>query len=177
MTEETKKVTETTETDDTAASVEKENNQQEEKTFTEAEVNKIVKERLARERKNLLEKKSEGNKKSDNPPDEGAENLKKAELKAKNAEQRAATAEVKAGLLANGFDSAKINRAIKLVDVESVMVDGEVDEDLLSAELDELAKDFPELKKATETQTVGKIGAEKNVAATVGGRKTGKRIF
>ena len=75
--------------------------------------------------------------------------------------QRAASAEVRAAMAVSGIKPERIERACRLIDIDSVLTNGEVDKDLLDGELEALLKDFPELKQTVTEPAAGfKIGAE-----------------
>ena len=65
-------------------------------------------------------------------------------------------------LLRKKVDDAKVARAKRLVDKESIInEDGEIDENKLNSEIEAVIKEFPELIPSTEEQNVGfKIGGD-----------------
>lgn len=60
-------------------------------------------------------------------------------------------------LMKQGVDSGKIARAIKMIDAASVLnEDGEVDNDLMTTEIEKLLKEFPEFKNKSEDENKSK---------------------
>ena len=147
--------------------------EKQEKTFTQAEVDKIVKDRLKREKAKeqtaAPEKETATKVKVE---DGGSEKLQQALMKAANAE-------VKAKMAVSGIKPEKIERAARLVDLSVVMEDGEVDDDKLTTEINALLKEFPELKVAA-SDDVGKgfkVGADIKNAEKQSAQTEISRIF
>lgn len=65
-------------------------------------------------------------------------------------------------LLRKHVDDSKVNRAARLVNKEAILNEnGEIDENKLSEEIEEVIKEFPELIPTAENQTTGfKIGGD-----------------
>lgn len=113
-----------------------------ERTFTQADLDRIVAERLSRERKNQQE---EAKKQADRAKLETEERLKvereEAEAKAAAAETRARLASYRADLKGEVVD---VDAALKLIDDEAHVKDGAVD-------VKALLKSFPFLAKPGPT--------------------------
>lgn len=113
-----------------------------EKTFTQADMDRVVAERLARERKTQAE---ESKKQTDRAKLETEERLKvereEADAKAADAEARARTAGYRADLKGEVVD---VNAALRLVDDDKHVKDGAVD-------VKALLKDYPFLQKSGPT--------------------------
>jgi len=129
-------------------------NTQEQKTFTQEEVDAIIKKRIAKLEKQMLKQGAE-------PQTENQETANIVE-----AVKRAVTAEIKAELLIGGFDPAKVGRALRLVDIDGVTdKSGQIDVELLQSELTALKKEFPELlaiktEKPAKIEQIGKTEDE-----------------
>lgn len=127
-------------------------NQNNDKTFTQAELDEIIKKRLAREKKSWEQQLEEEKKKAAMTE---AERLKaekeEAERKAKEAQQaanqRLITAEAKVQAAALGVKPEKLSYVLKLADLSDVEVDenGSVDEKAVKAAVEKVLKDLPEL--------------------------------
>ena len=93
--------------------------------------------------------------------DEGAKKMDDDSTKLNNAIREAAEARVQAAMAIKGIKPEKVERAARLINLDDVMVDGKVDKELLDSELDDLLKDFPELKQTADGEQKGfKVGTE-----------------
>lgn len=145
--------TQTAKVDDSSAQTKKEDTK--EKTFTQTEVDNIVKQRLARESKK---------------EDTGI----KAEMIQGNVQEtlsdivfnKYVNAEIKSALAICGVNPSKVSRACRLVDTDKVLVNNNLDEAKLKEEIDSVLAEFPELKITKEReseQSKGfKFGSEGN---------------
>lgn len=123
------------------------------KTYTQDEVDRIIKNRLAREKKKVEKvkakettSKKETKEKDDDKTNESNEKLLKQMEK---MQQKMVQSEVKSALVTAGIDPAKVGKAMKLIDLDMVLdEDDEIDEKLLKREIKDLVKEFPNLKKA-----------------------------
>jgi hypothetical protein len=74
--------------------------------------------------------------------------------------QAAAKAEIKAALAMAGVSAEKIPYAVRLIDTAEVLVEGAVSDDKTKKAVEDMLKNFPELKKATGDGTPSfKVGA------------------
>lgn len=122
------------------------------RTFTQAELDKIIGDRLKRERKDWETKLEDEKKKAamteaDKLKAEREEADKHAAAKTEAANKRIITAEAKLALQAAGIKPERIPAALKLADLSSVIVgdDGEPDAGAIKAAVARVSKDFPEI--------------------------------
>lgn len=122
-----------------------------EKTFTQAEVEKLIQERIART------KAPESTTQEVSKPQDTALQQQLAAM-----QQTLVQTEVKAQLAINGIQPEKVERAVRLVDhAKCTGENGSPDVTKITAEIEALVKDFPELKAATAEGSAGfKIGAD-----------------
>lgn len=74
--------------------------------------------------------------------------------------QAAAKAEIKAALAMAGVSAEKIPYAVRLIDTAEVLVEGAVSDDKTKKAVDDMLKNFPELKRASGDGTpTFKVGA------------------
>ncbi|NOW84285.1 vancomycin resistance protein YoaR [Clostridium beijerinckii] len=133
----------------------------EEKTFTQEEVNKLLKDRIAREKKGQLSKEElkayQEWKDSQKTEDEKKnEKLTQAEIKAKEAEERALLAETKVTCLSKGVNATSVDDVVVLA---KAMVSDDV---TIDQAIDKVLEKYPHFKgeAATEEQKgFKKIGA------------------
>lgn len=127
-----------------------------EKTFTQAEVDRIVQERLARVK--VTPQNTQVDKLVQQPQvvDTSAFDAQIAEVRT-----QLVSAKVESVMATSGIKPEKIERAARLVDMSKcVNKDGNPDTEKIKKEIDELLKDFPELKATTEEGNAGfKFGA------------------
>lgn len=132
------------------------------KTFTQEDVDRIITERLKRERKSWEQKAADDKRKAEMSE---ADKLKaaadEAEQKSKAAEERAnatvVKAEAKVALLAAGVKSERMGYALKLIDLSGITVtDGEPDAAAITKQVDALLKDFPEIAGESKENAGGK---------------------
>jgi len=130
-----------------------------EKYFTQAELDKIISDRLARAKATWdkeAEQKAAKEKEELEKANKTAEELTKQNIEELNKQlnslkEIARINEVKAKMAQSGIQPEKLDRAIRLVDVSKCVGDtGLIQEDLLKTELDSLIKDFPELKVSSK---------------------------
>ncbi|MCE5322135.1 DUF4355 domain-containing protein [bacterium] len=123
------------------------------KTFTQTEVDDIVKKRLGRERKSWESAQEEERNKAQMTEAEKAKAEKEAaEKKAKDtstaANTRVIRAEAKVQALAAGIKADRLNYALRMLDLSDIDVDdnGEPDTGAIKTAVEALLKDVPELK-------------------------------
>lgn len=136
----------------------------EEKTFSQADVDRLISERIKRERRNYAQELENEKKKA--AMDE-SERLKlekeQAETRAieatTKANQRIINAEAKAIAASAGVKADKLPYLNKLVDLSNVEIDenGNPDTSTIKAAIDGVLKDFPEL---VGTQGTSRAGAD-----------------
>lgn len=127
-----------------------------EKTFTQADIDRIVADRLSRERKQAEEKaKAEAEKAKLDAEQRAKVEKAEAEQKAAEAEQKATMASYRADLKGEVVD---VSAALKLVDTEKHVKDGTVD-------IKAFLKDFPFLAKAKATAPSGGGGTQDTPSA------------
>lgn len=126
----------------------------EEKTFTQAEVEALIQERLARVKAPAQQAKAA------EAPAPAQDSAMQAQLAA--LQQVVVQTEVKAQMALSGVQPEKVERACRLADMQKcVNADGEPDVEKIKAEIEALVKDFPELKATTAEGSAGfKIGAD-----------------
>jgi hypothetical protein len=135
------------------------------KTYTQAELDKIVQERLARA-------KVAGAQAPATTPEQTATNpaaaVDNSALEAQIAVMQAAmlTSEVKAAMAINGIQPEKVERGVRLIDTTKCVDDkGMPDQAKIKAEIDAMVKDFPEMKASSGDSASGfRIGADGNTA-------------
>lgn len=127
-----------------------------EKTYTQAEVEALIQERLARVKAPATAAKPAEPVVAPAPQD----NAVQEQLAA--MQQVLIQAEVKAQMAMNGVQPEKVERACRLVDTKKcVGKEGQPDAEKIKAEIEALVKDFPELKATTAEGSAGfKIGAD-----------------
>lgn len=133
----------------------------EEKTFTQAEVDKMIKERLAREKKNQLPKEEleaykawkESQKTEEEKKNEALENAEKARIA---AEEKAAALEAKVTALSKGVKSDSVDDVVILA---KALVTDEV---TIEQAIDKVLEKYPSFKgeQKQEENKGFKIGAE-----------------
>lgn len=130
-----------------------------EKTFTQAEVDRIVQERLARVK--VTPQNTQVDKLVQQPQtvDTSAFDAQLAEVR-----NQLVSAKVESVMAASGIKPERIERAARLVDMSKcVNKDGAPDTEKIKKEIEELVKDFPELKSAADEGNPGfKFGANSN---------------
>lgn len=141
--------TSTTETDTTVNDSEAE--QKEEKTYTQDDVNKMIKDRLARERKSQPSKEdleAFNNWKESQKTDEEkrSEALKNAETKVKEAEGRALLAETKVTCLSKGVNPKAIDDVVILA---KSMVSDDV---TIEQAIDKVIEKYPSFKEGQQQE-------------------------
>jgi len=128
------------------------------KTYTQNEVDRIIKNRLARELKKQAKAKDKDTKttkvakdtKVETKGDDGATN-KLLEQMAK-IQEKLVQSEIKSALVTSGIDPDKVGKAMKLIDMDNILDENdEPDMKLLRREVKEIIKEFPNLKKATSS--------------------------
>ena len=129
---------------------------QAEKTFTQADVDRIVQERLARVKVTPQETQIEKLSQQPQTVDTSAFDAQIASVR-----QQLVSAKVESVMATSGVKPEKIERAARLVDMSKcVNNDGNPDPEKIKKEIEELLKDFPELKTAAEEGSAGfKFGA------------------
>ena len=146
-----------------------------EKKYTDDDVNNISKKNVDKATKKLMKDlgiedveeaktilanaraEKEKNKTAEDKANDLTKNLseKDKELDKKNRELVGALLENR--LMRQGVDSTKIERAVKMIPVQDVLnEDGEVDNDLMTSEIEKLLKDFPEFKTKTDDENKSK---------------------
>lgn len=132
----------------------------EEKTFTQAEVDKMIKDRLAREKKNQLPKEEleaykawkESQKTEEEKKNEALSNAEKARIA---AEEKAAALEAKVTALSKGVKSDSVDDVVILA---KALVTDEV---TIEQAIDEVLEKYPSFKGEQQEGNKGfKIGAE-----------------
>lgn len=147
-----------TQTETQAGTENTENTQQEtpEKMFTQAEVDNIVKERLARVK--VTPQNTQVDKLAQQPQ---AVDTSAFDAQIASVRSQLVGAKIESVMAMSGIKSEKIERAARLVDASKcVNKDGAPDTEKIRKEIDELLKDFPELKTTAEEGNAGfKFGA------------------
>lgn len=132
----------------------KKSSKKSQKMYSQKEVDRMMAKRLARQSRQMEKSKNSSTKLDKNKPndkeDERAKKEKDFEEKLSNLTIKIARTEIKSTMLDMGIDTAKIAKAMKLVDIEDVLDDGEVDTKALKREVKALIKDFPDLVKKAE---------------------------
>lgn len=132
----------------------------EEKTFTQAEVDKMIKERLAREKKNQLPKEEleaykawkESQKTEEEKKNEALSNAEKARIA---AEEKAAALEAKVTALSKGVKSDSVDDVVILA---KALVTDEV---TIEQAIDKVLEKYPSFKGEQQESNKGfKIGAD-----------------
>lgn len=129
---------------------------QAEKTFTQADVDRIVQERLARVKVTPQETQVDKIVQQPQTVDTSAFDAQIASVR-----QQLVSAKVESVMATSGIKPEKIERAARLVDSKKcVDKDGNPDAEKIKKEIDDLIKDFPELKTTVEEGAAGfKFGA------------------
>jgi len=122
------------------------------KTFTQAELDKIIGERLKRERKDWETKVEEEKRKAvmteaERLKAERDEADKRASTATEAANRRIVRAEAKAQAAAAGIKADRLDYALRLADLSSIAIgeDGQPDGVALKVAIAQVAKDFPEI--------------------------------
>lgn len=93
--------------------------------------------------------------------DEDQGEIVEEEQSVKTFDSRYAKSEMKAFMaIAGGIVPNKVPRAVNLITLENVMENGEFSEEKAQAELEELLKDWPELKQVETEKNVFHFGAK-----------------
>lgn len=136
----------------------KDNEDTEEKTFTQADVDKLIKERLAREKKGQPSKEDlkafkewQDNQKTNEQ--KNAEKITAAETKVKEAEERANTLEAKVSALSKGVKADSVDDVITLA---KAMVD---DDTPIDKAIDKVLKKYPSFKGEQQSNKGFKVGS------------------
>ena len=111
-----------------------------EKKFTQADVDRIVNKKYAQWARQQDKSK---------PPDEGAgDTAPPPEYAAKLAalQSKLAQEQIKSSLATAGVRPERIDRAARMIDAAALLDDGELDSDGMAAEITKLLKEIPELK-------------------------------
>lgn len=132
---------------------ETENQNSGKKMFTQDEVDNIVRERLSR-----VKSTPQTNQQPQQTP---AVDTSAFDAQLANVRSQLVGAKIESLMAMSGIKSEKIERAARLVDASKcVNKDGAPDSEKIRKEIDELLKDFPELKATTEEGSTGfKFGA------------------
>lgn len=127
-----------------------------EKTFTQAEVDRIVQERLARVKVTPQNTQIDKLAQQSQTVDTSAFDAQLADMR-----NQLVASKVESVMATSGIKSEKIERAARLVDLSKcVNKEGNPDTEKIKKEIDELLKDFPELKANVEEGSAGfKFGA------------------
>ena len=127
-----------------------------EKVFTQADVDRIVQERLARVKVTPQETSVDKLAQQPQTVDTSAFDAQIASVR-----QQLVSAKVESLLATSGVKAEKIERAARLVDTSKcVNKDGNPDPEKIKKEIESLLKDFPELKNTAEEGAAGfKFGA------------------
>ena len=128
------------------------------KTFTQEEVDKIVAERVAREKK-------QGTPATvTNPPASVNPEVTTPELPVVDdvLVKKYVHAELKSAMMLEGIDPTKVARAVRLLDADSVLNEaGDVDSEKVATQIADLLKEWPELKAQGAQEKLGfKIGSD-----------------
>ena len=118
------------------------------KTFNQAEVDRIVKERLDRDRKTREEEaRKAAMTEAEKLKAEKDEADKRSQATTDAANLRAVKADAKIALRDKGVTAEKVDRALRMLDLDGIKVgdDGEPDAKAITAAVDALLKDIPEL--------------------------------
>ncbi len=121
-----------------------------EKTFTQKEVDAIVKERLARTKTKTTEETK-------------TDEVKEETVATVNPYiEKYAQAEIKVAMTQQGIDASKVNRAVRLIDHNTVLAeDGSIDTEKLNTSITELLEEWPELGPAQQDEKKGfKFGSD-----------------
>lgn len=144
----------TTETETTDEG--KEEEKEPEKSFTQAELDNVVKERIAREKKNLPSKEElkaykewQDSKKTDE--EKTNEKITKAEKAVLDAEQRATALEAKVSCLSKGVNADSTDDVVALA---QRLVSDDVD---INKAIDTVLKKYPSFKTTPTTETKPKV--------------------
>ena len=159
MGENTANATNQTETQNQTENTQENQQEQVEKTFTQADVDRIVQERLARVKVTPQETQVDKIVNQPQTVDTSAFDAQMASVR-----QQLVNAKVESVMATSGIKPEKIERAARLVDASKcVNKDGNPDSEKIKKEIEDLLKDFPELKSSTEEGNAGfKFGADSN---------------
>lgn len=131
---------------------------EEEKTFTQADVDKLIKERLAREKKGQPSKEElkafkewQYNQKTNE--EKNAEKITAAETKVKEAEARATALEAKVSALSKGVKADSVDDVVTLA---KAMVD---DDTPIDKAIDKVLKKYPSFKGEQQSNKGFKVGS------------------
>lgn len=132
-----------------------------EKTFTQEEVNKLIKERVAREKKGQPSKEElkafkEWQDSQKTNEEKNAEKITAAETKVKEAEARANTLEAKVSALSKGVKADSVGDVITLA---KAMVDD--DDTTIDKAIDKVLKKYPSFKGVEQQGKGFKVGADR----------------
>ncbi len=151
-------------TDDNEDTGAKDNNQEDktskDKAYTQADIDAAVAKEKARTKARYEKqlKSSSDNDKEDVEANNNATNNENPYI------EKYVQAEIKVAMVQNGIDSAKVSRAVRLIDVKDVLSDeGDVDNEKLNTTISELLKEWPELAPSKDDNDKGirKIGSDK----------------
>lgn len=154
-----------------------EETQTEEKTFTQADVDKLIQDRVAREKKNQLSKEElqayntwkESQKTEEEKKNEALTNAEKARIA---AEEKATALEAKVTCLSKGVNAASTDDVVILA---KAMVSDEV---TMEKAIDKVLEKYPSFKGITEQTNVGfKVGANAETKSNAGGTNQLANIF
>lgn len=132
-----------------------EDDKPEEKTFTQEEVNALIAKEKARAKNKVKQKLKQ------EEPTEADEDVEQ-EPQVNPYLERYAQAEIKVAMTTQGIDPNKVNRAVRLIDHNTVLTeDGDIDVEKLNGSIADLLKEWPELAPANEVERKGfKIGGD-----------------
>lgn len=150
---------------------------EEEKTFTQADVDKLIKERLAREKKGQPSKEDlkafkewQDNQKTNEQ--KNAEKITEAETKVKEAEARANALEAKVSALSKGVKADSVDDVVTLA---KAMVD---DDTPIDKAIDKVLKKYPSFKGGEEQTGKGfRVGSSGGKGASKDTDDELKKIF
>lgn len=147
-------------------------NQESEKKYTDDEVNKISKKNEDKAIKKLMKDlgiddiesaknilstaraEKEKNKTAEDKSQELSKTLLEKDKMLSQKNEKLVNALLESRLMREGVESSKIDRAKKMISSSSVLGDdGEVDDELISSEIEKLLNDFPEFKAKSNDDT------------------------
>lgn len=131
---------------------------EEEKTFTQADVDKLIKNRLAREKKGQPSKEElkafkEWQETQKTTEEKNAEKITAAETKVKEAEARATALEAKVSALSKGVKADSVDDVVTLA---KAMVD---DDTPIDKAIDKVLKKYPSFKGEQQSNKGFKVGS------------------
>ena len=149
-------------TADTGSQATTQTQQTGEQTFTQADVDRMIADRLAREKSTT---KSAEPQKPSTPADADPNAALMAQMAVLQAQ--IVTSEIKAAMPLNGIQPEKVERGVRLIDpAKCVNEQGQPDIAKIKAEIEAMTRDFPEMKAAAaEGQSGFRIGADGTAAA------------